>query len=139
MCNSPRQKERHVFGECISLERFKFPYISTRLKNVIQAGQTEAEIKINEIRESVEWRDGELSVSAVIFEEDAYWFIVKHRIDRVVKLITYYEIKEATTQFELAMWKFNIDRANISNPIERAACRIDVPGPVKDTILQYLG
>ena len=73
---------------------------------------------------------------AVIFEEDAYWITVKRRIDQVVKLITYYEIKEATTQFELAMWKFNIDQAE--NPTERAAYRLEVPGPIKDTILQFL-
>lgn len=138
MCNSPRQKERHVFGGCLSLQKFKFPCISTRLKNVIQAGQTEAEIKINEMRELVEWRDGELSVSAVIFEVDAYWIPVKRRIDQVAKLITYYEIKDATTQFELAMWKYNIDQADISNPTERAAYRLEVPGPIKDTILQFL-
>lgn len=103
----------------------------------MQAGQTEAEIKINEMRELVEWRDGELSVLAVIFEEDAYWITVKRRIDQVVKLITYYEIKDATTQFELAMWKYNIDQADISNPTERAAYRLEVPGQDRSRILFY--
>ena len=42
--------------------------------------------------------------------------------------------------FELALWKFNLDQADATNTNNgnRAAYRIDVPGPVKDTILQYL-
>ena len=33
--------------------------------------------------------------------------------------------------------KAMIDQADDTSPSERAACRIEVPGPVKDTILQY--
>ena len=52
--------------------------------------------------------------------------------------MSYYELKDATTTFELALWKFNLDQADASNITNRAAHRLDVPGPVKDTILQYL-
>jgi len=53
-------------------------------------------------------------------------------------LIVYYEMKEAATLFELALWKARIDQADMSNPADRMASRIEVPGPVKGTILQYL-
>ena len=46
-------------------------------------------------------------------------------------------MKEATTLFELALWKTRIDQAGDVNG-NRNAHRIEVPGPVKDTILQYL-
>ena len=63
----------------------------------------------------------------------------KEKLERIVGLIRYYELKEATTLFELALWKAKIDQSDMSNPGDhRDACRVDVPGPVKDTILQYL-
>ena len=57
---------------------------------------------------------------------------------RITGLVSYYELKEATTTFELALWKFNLDQADATNTTNRAAYRIDVPGPVKDIMLQYL-
>ena len=53
-------------------------------------------------------------------------------------MISYYELKEATSTFELALWKFKLDQVDEANPIPRKKCRMDVPGPVKDIILQYL-
>ena len=94
---------------------------------------------------AVEWRGGELSIPAIREQKERPWGIVetlvkvnKEKLDKIIRLITYYEIKEATTLFELALWKAKIDQADISNPTDRAACQIEVPGPVKDTILQYL-
>ena len=37
-----------------------------------------------------------------------------------------------------ALWKFKLDQVDEDNPIPRKNCRIDVLGPVKDIILQYL-
>ena len=54
------------------------------------------------------------------------------------RLVSYYELKDATTTFELASWRSKLDQADASNATNRAAYRIDVPGPVKDTMLQYL-
>ena len=48
----------------------------------------------------------------------------------------YDDLKEATTLFELALWKFKIGQSDAS--VDRADCRVEVPGPVKDTIFQYL-
>jgi len=57
---------------------------------------------------------------------------------RITGLVSYYELKEATTTFELVLWKFSLDQADASNTTNRSAYRIEVPGPVKDTMLQYL-
>ena len=63
--------------------------------------------------------------------------LVQQRIGRIVNVIKYYELREATTLFELALWKSKmIDRVDI--PCDRNAYRVEVPGPVKDAILQYL-
>ena len=55
---------------------------------------------------------------------------MKQRVDQIVKWIKYDEMKEATTLFELALWKAKIDLVD-ETPFERDACRVDVPGPVK--------
>ena len=47
------------------------------------------------------------------------------------------KLKEATSLFELALWKCKIDQTGAD--VDREACRVEVPGPVKDTIIQYLG
>jgi len=52
--------------------------------------------------------------------------------------VSYYELKEATSTFELALWKSKLDQSDAINTTNRAAYLIDVPGPVKDTLLQYL-
>lgn len=96
----------------------------------------------------VEWRSGELSIPTVRqeLEEPLTEEIVivvdldKKKLDKVEGLIRYYEIMmEASTLFELAMWKAKIDQAEeASDDINRDAYRMEVPGPVKDAILQYL-
>ena len=136
------------FLRCTSLERFNFPGLSTRLDNMIQAGQRGIEAKIDDISE-VEWRGGELVIPTVrreieenigsgMVEPATVVEVDKEKLDKVKGLIAYYEKKEATTLFELALWKFGIDQADISNSTNREAYRVEVPGPVKDTILQYL-
>lgn len=45
-------------------------------------------------------------------------------------------LNEATALFELALWKWKIEQAD--DTVDRNACRIEVPGPVKDTIFGYL-
>jgi len=124
---------------CTSLERFKFPSLFTRLNNVIQAGQRDIEAKMDDIS-AVEWRDGELVIPAVrqVRVTDTLVEIDKEKLSKIVRLIRYYEIKEATTLFELALWKAKINQAEDATDINRDACRIEVPGPVKDAILQYL-
>jgi hypothetical protein len=50
---------------------------------------------------------------------------------------SYKDLKEATTLFELALWKAKIDQASDAS-VDREACRMEVPGPVKDTLFSYL-
>ncbi len=58
-------------------------------------------------------------------------------LGQIDRLIAYYELKEATTLLELAMWKAKMDQSE-ENLINRDEYRIDIPSPVKNTILQYL-
>ena len=120
----------------------RFPNISTRLENITRAGQTEVISKIDVIcgpaerRGRVERRNNELFVTLhtlLYYWEDT----TKQTMCQIVKLIAYYELKEAATLFELAMWKTKMEQEG-DHPINRAACRIDVPGPIKDAILGYL-
>ena len=134
------------FLRCTSLERFKFPGLSTRLDNIIQAGQRDIEAKMDGIS-AVEWRSGELTIPVVHREiENRLWgmeiviaaVVDEEKLNKIIRLIRHYEMKEATTLFELALWKATIDQADNDDNIDRIAHRIEVPGPVKDTILQYL-
>ena len=54
--------------------------------------------------------------------------------------VKYYEMKEATTLFELALWKAKTNQVEDDiDPIDRDSFRVvEVPGPVKDAIMQYL-
>ena len=131
-----------AYRGCTSLERFKFPSLSTRLNDIIQAGQRDLKAKMDDIP-AVEWRDGELVIPGVRKEIEYPWGtdtvvkLDKEKLDKIVRLIRHYEIKEATTMFELALWKTRIDQVEDANGNRNAHC-IEVPGPVKDTILQYL-
>jgi len=61
----------------------------------------------------------------------------REKLEEIKRLIRYYEMKEATTMFELALWKTMVDQKE-ADDINREAYRTEVPGPVKDTILHYL-
>ena len=128
-----------AFYCCSLLERFTFPNLSTRLDNIIQARKYEdVENKVDIIRGlEVERRGNELFVSDVESVTQR-WRALKGILGRIDRLIAYYELNEATTLFELAIWKENIDKAEARPPINRDVYRIDIPGPVKNTILQYL-
>jgi len=143
--NEEVQIDVKSFWGCTSLERFKFPSLYTRLDNIIQAGQRDIEAKMDDIP-ALEWRDGELviptvcqCVGAIGRLQTIAKKVDEEKLDRVKGLISYYEIKEATTMFELSLWKARIDEAaDDVEPADRDARRIEVPGPVKDTILQYI-
>jgi len=144
--NEEVQIDDKSFYNCTSLERFKFPRLSTRLNDVLQAGQRGIEAKMDSIP-TVEWRGEEISIPPVIQERgdevDGVEMILvkvdKEKLDKIVRLITYYEVKEATTLFELALWKARIDQTEDTADMNREGCRIEVPGPVKEAILQYFG
>ena len=135
----PRKIGIGAFLNCTSLGRFTFLTISTRLNNLIQTGHwEEIENEVNEVRGAVERSGGELFVSAEAMRLGNNWSAIRRDLDKIIGLVSYYEIKEATSIFELALWKFKLDQVDKANPIPRKKCRMDVPGPVKDIILTYL-
>ena len=95
--------------------------------------------KIDEIPQIVRRDSGGFLISTRDRGNRVDWKIVKQSFDKMYKLISYYELKEATSLFELALWKAKIDQVDdVIELASRDAYRIEVPGPVKDTILQYL-
>ena len=72
---------------------------------------------------------------------DEHWGTTRRNLDQILACISYYELKEATTMIELAMWKIKIEETGAVTAQERSACRAavhEVPGPAKDAIIQYL-
>ena len=69
--------------------------------------------------------------------QNTNWAIIRESLLKIGRWTRYYEIREATTLFELALWKANMDQAK-ATPTNRNAYCIEVPGPVKETILKYL-
>ena len=135
----PREIGAYAFHSCTSLERFTFPTISTRLDALIQTGHwDEINSRVDRVRGVVERSGGEVFVSAQTMESGRNWNRVRDDLDKIVRWISDYELKEATSMLELALWKFKLDQVDKANPIPRKKCRMDVPGPVKDIILQYL-
>ena len=135
----PRVMGKNAFYNCTSLERFTFPNISARLDNLILTGHwSEIENEVDEVCGVVERSGGELFVSARTMGGGRHWNAVRRDLGKIVRLISYYELKEGTSMFELALWKFKLDQVDKANPIPRKKCRMDVPGPVKDIILMYL-
>ena len=133
------------------LERITFPSFSTRLKNIIQVGYSEVMSKIDPILGPVEWRNDELFINPDSIqvpggfrgdvEYGHNWKRSLECIAKIDQLITHHEVKEATTLFELALWKAKIDQAWESDDVivkDRYAYRIEVPGPVKEKIVQFL-
>ena len=90
---------------------------------------------MSEVGGVVQWESDELFVSRTAHHN---WDETKRDLGRITRMVSYYELKEATTTLELALWKSKLDQADAATTTNRAAYRIDVPGPVKDTMLQYL-
>ena len=135
----PRKIGKEAFSNCPLLGRFTFPTISTRLNTLIQTGYwEEINNRVDTARGVVERSGGDFFVSAQTMGGGRNWNAVRRDLDRIIRLISYYELKEGTSIFELALWKFKLDQVDKANPIPRKKCRMDVPGPVKDIILQYL-
>ena len=131
-----------TFDGCSALERITFPIISSRLEDIIQAGQVDIQNKVQQYvnRGEIEWRRGDtICIPVEVTKRRDGWSLVERHFHYIVKWIKYYEMKEATTLFELALWKAKIDQVE-EGIYERGlnVFRVDVPGPVKDAILQYL-
>ena len=133
----PQYFKSDAFLLCDALERFLFPTISYRLETIIQTSHWEdLEDKVNEVRGVVQWESGNVYISIATSLDN--WNEAKKDLGKITRLVSYYELKEATSTFELALWKSKLDQVDATNSTNRATYRIDVPGPVKDIMLQYL-
>jgi len=140
--NERMQIGDNALYHCRSLQRIKLPSIAARLEAIIQSGHIDIISKIDRLCTIGITRCGsEIFIhpeTPGAIGNGAYWKITQRKLYRIVNLITYYETVEATTLFEMALWKSKIDQySDRANPTSRMACRIEVPGPVKDAILQY--
>ena len=152
--------ESTTFSDCRALERFTFPNISSRLEAIIQAGQVDVQnkIKLYINRGGIERKREGLYIPVEVTRRRTGWSLVQQNFRQIVKWIKYYELREATTLFELALWKAKMDQQVVEEDDDnrdrkkakidqagdtdrhddRDSFRVDVPGPVKDAILQYL-
>jgi len=130
-----------------SLERCKFASISNRLKNIIEAGQYPRIYAPRSLFCGTEqgspvlhWKDNELILyPKALWRKEVQNGRVKRYLDSIVELITYHEIKEGLTLFELALWNAKMDQADeVMYACDRDRYRVGVPGPVKDAIVQYM-
>ena len=132
---------KQVMLACISVRKLNFTGLSKRLENIskIDYWSSVVEDKIDAIPQIARRDSGGFLISTRDRGNRVHWKPVKQSFDKMYKLISYYELKEATSLFELALWKAKIDQVDdVVDLATRDAYRIEVPGPVKDTIIQYI-
>jgi len=80
-----------------------------------------------EIGSTIEMKDGYITVSLPQHTRSQI-------MDRLQNLIQYYEVKEATSLVELALWKAKISQADedVYHPIDRDACRTEYLSNVQE-------
>lgn len=122
-----------IFAGCSSLRYFKYPSILKRLKGISPDRQREINTRINQIPH-VQVREGGAFMSAFLLRGNQ----LESACHQIQGLLRYFELKEATIMFELAFWKAMITEHSAISIEERDACRIAVPGPVKETIMEFL-
>jgi len=156
-----------AFAGCNSLERLTFPCLSNRLRAISAIGQRDIETKISET-DGVELRHGEVSIAGsqcrwgrtapeqlriefpcsrfcrlsgrppTYLEKQAWlWGAGSGILLEICDVIAYNEFKDATTIVDLALWKARIEEEG-RGPVDRMACRVEVPGPARDTIVAFL-
>jgi len=104
---------KQVMIACISVRKLNFPGLSKHLENIsIDHWSDEIEDKIDAIPQIVRRDSGGFLLSTRERGNRVEWKIVKQSFDEIYKLISYYDLKEATSLFELALWKAKIDQVN---------------------------
>lgn len=129
--------EPGAFQNCESLDVVKFPMVTNRVMSLIKVGQTEVVRKVT-VGPHCQWFGRELLVSPEALSNEN-WETTKENFEQAIAWVSYYELREATTIVELALWKMKIEETGAATVEERDACRGEVPGPLKDAIIQYLG
>ena len=67
-----------------------------------------------------------------------HWDTIRQSISNIIRWIEYYELKEAASLFELALWKTEMGKVGCDTKKRRYDYLIEVPDPVKHAIKQYL-
>jgi hypothetical protein len=125
-----------AFHDCPSVEVFSFPLFSRHL--VAMVGKwADLNNKVDEVHGVVQWGNGKLFVPPVAIEGGRNWDSIKTILRRIERTVSYYEMKEATTIYELSLWKSKLDDAG-NNTANSNDYRVAVPGPAQNTILEYL-
>jgi len=133
----------NAFENCRSLVSLKFPSIPKQL-GMIDCESDKAvilrEIVLNAIDRigDVSMVDGEVLISRGHWGGNN-WISCKRNLDHILSLIAHVQMKEATTTFELALWKEKMTEESMvgDENRNREACRIDVPGTVKYAVMQF--
>mmetsp|Transcript_31006 Transcript_31006/g.65615 ORF Transcript_31006/g.65615 Transcript_31006/m.65615 type:complete len:150 (+) Transcript_31006:406-855(+) len=83
--------------------------------------------------------DGEVLISGPPMDGSNDWVTCKESLNRILALIELAQLKEATTVFELALWREKMMEESVVDDgnRNRESCHIEVPGPVKDAVMQF--
>ena len=92
---------------------------------------------MEETRGVIERGNDELFVTAQTMGGGRNWGNIREILSKMERLISKYEIQEAMSIYELALWKAYLDEAGNSVTDWNMYCA-QVPGPAKDTIIQFL-
>mmetsp|Transcript_14069 Transcript_14069/g.30022 ORF Transcript_14069/g.30022 Transcript_14069/m.30022 type:complete len:414 (+) Transcript_14069:195-1436(+) len=130
--------EAHAFDECSSLESLVYPFVSMRLESISwESGRNEILNKIHETS-GISMVDCKVLISGSALEGGASWAACKESLDQVLRLVAYHKLKEAATIFELALWRAKMMEQSKVNDANRESCRVEVPGPAKEAVEQFL-
>ena len=126
------------FQDCSSLEIFQFAQISKRFvairDHISFESQTRIEDKLNAIL-GVVMRGGVISISHEAIQN---WGTSRGPLLDILTLISFHELKEATTIIELALWKVTIGETGAGNDaVKRKDCCVEFPGPAKEAVLKF--
>mmetsp|Transcript_20853 Transcript_20853/g.35830 ORF Transcript_20853/g.35830 Transcript_20853/m.35830 type:complete len:337 (-) Transcript_20853:51-1061(-) len=124
----------YVFDNCLPLKSVKCGHVRRRLESICCDKSRKAILKsINELP-GISMVDGDF---LCLTYSQAGWSTTMKSLAQICGMIACCELRDAATVFELALWKINMAAANIVDDASRESFRVDVPGPVKDAVLQF--
>lgn len=126
-----------AFRHCGSLKGFRYPYVSKRLEGIRFEDRPDIAENFNKVP-GVRMAGCQVTISTAIATGGHKDRTAREeRLESIRALTAYYALKEATTILELALWKMTMEERG-AGVDDRNACRIEVPGPVKVSILDFL-
>jgi len=126
-----------VFEDCAQLVCIKVPSISKRINGLSRTSLDQVKSKVRSFQD-LEWRIGELFVSPEAIRV-SNWESTRFNLNKVLKWVSGYELKESMSIVDLALWKAQIEESAAASTEEREDARqIVIPNSVKSFIVQYL-